>query len=260
MLKETSKCPIFPNNSCRPPLLQTLFRSRVALYEFLSDELNPQFKHSIGILLMICYHEIKRLWKQMDTIFPENENYEEVMHFAHMKGADIIITSKVQLNKGKAKIDQQYESDLVQKLTNPNYYAKLLIALREIRFRIFISKYWTVFWNGLPTHIKTKKEEKKKWRLFKNSASLILRTRQMFRQHQEKLTNRYQSLSTFSDPTMVSETDISDSESESDPSGLGYVPVPSRFRISQKRSEIEAGQGDDLRKRIVKELTGKDED
>ena len=82
----------------------------------------------------------------------------------------------------------------------------------------------------------------------------------MFRQRQEKLTNIYQSLSTFSDPTMVSETDISDSESESDPSGLEYVPVPSRFRISQKRSEIEAGQGADLYKRIAKGITGKDED
>ena len=75
--------------------LSTLFRSRISLYEFLSDELNPQFKHSIGILLMICYHEIKRLWKQMDTIFPETENHEEVMHFSHTKDAQIIITSKI---------------------------------------------------------------------------------------------------------------------------------------------------------------------
>ena len=242
--------------------LQTLFESRVALYEFLSDELNPEFKHSIGILLMICHHEIKRLWKQMDTIFPETENHEEVMHFSHTKDAQIIITSKIQLNKGKAKIDQEYESDLVQKITNPNYYSKLLVALREFHYRTFICKYWTVFRNGLPIAKKAKKEEKKKWRLFKNSASLILKIRGRFRQHQEKLTNEYQSLSTFSDPTMVSETDISDSDSESEPSNLEYVPFPSRTHISQKRSELEGNiqaQGD-IRRRIVKELTGKDED
>ena len=79
----------------------------------------------------------------------------------------------------------------------------------------------------------------------------------MFRLYQEKLTNQHQSLSTFSDPTMVSETDIS--ESESDPSDLGYVPVPSRFRISKRRSELECDKSNDLYKSIVKGITGKDE-
>lgn len=220
--------------------LKELFDSRKNMYLFLFENMNPDFKFTLGILLLIVRHEINRLWKRMDSMFPENENHEEVMHFVQLEGKYMVATSKFNLNQGKAEIDKEYDTKLLDSITKPNYYLKMLIALRQMHYRIFISKFWNVFWENHPR--KSDNGEKKKWRHFKNSASIILWARGEFANDQEYLTDDYKRYSSLTQTKVIpddSESDTSDCESE-------YIPLPLRERIHfTKKFSSQDYQDDD---------------
>ena len=81
------------------------------------------------------------------------------------------LVSDRQASKGRPKAD------------NAASYKKVLIVLKEINHIPFIHNYWKVFWKNHPA--KKEKSEHKKWRLLRNSASVMLSVKSKFNLEQK---------------------------------------------------------------------------
>ena len=195
--------------------LKILYESRQNSFDYFDegyqfDILNNKLNATIAMLLAICHHQMNRLWKKMDKIFPEHENHKLVTRICNYPGVKNVPISKVYLNKDKSEIDAQHETNLKRLLDPPSeFYGKILNGVREMKLVPFVCNNWKVLSDLHPG--KKEKSEKKKWRMFKNSSTLIMNVRERFNQSQIRKTDEYQKLSSWMHPHL-SYSDISDSE------------------------------------------------
>ena len=119
------------------------------------------------------------LWKKMELIFSEEENQREIWRECQYRAKEKTYYAKIHLNEAKSELEKLQMSHL-KKLTSPatDYHKKVLMAMREINHIPFVHNYWSVFWTNHPC--KKEKTEKKKWRLFKNSSTVILSVKSAF--------------------------------------------------------------------------------
>ena len=148
------------------------------------NSFNHKFNVIIVFVITICQNEINLLWKKMELIFSEEENQREIWRECQYRAKEKTYYAKIHLNEAKTELEKLQMSHL-NKLTYPatDYYKKVLIVLKEINLIPFIHNYWKVFWKNHPA--KKEKSEHKKWRLLKNSASVMLSVKSKFNLEQK---------------------------------------------------------------------------
>ena len=173
-------------------IITTWYDERKEVLTYPDDQLATDMKIVVALLLTYFYHLILIMWRKLERLFPEKHNLKEVIKKITLPDGNELFVSKFKMNGKKYAIDQDHQLAL-KILTEPanKYHEKVLRALRKLP-ECMNNQYLNSLSNIHPKN--GTKLEKRKWRLFKNSAQTILSVKNMVHKDEIRVTDDYKDI------------------------------------------------------------------